>query len=502
VTALRESIIVAELAEIFLQACRDSRFSIRSSGPRLDMAQLQQQVARLRLQLRAQGRQTGDVVLFHGQQGAAAFVTFWACALEALVFAPLDTSWPGFLLHKACARLRPASVLAEFPAELPWHELLPDCPVLSPRADAFADVAAVAAVAAPGDAPAVCLCTSGSTGDPKIVVLSRAALVHSAARVAAVFDWQPGETLLNLPEPHTMSGLRNAFLVAPLLGMHWVALPSRQRGYLFDLLAVMKEAEVQRLVAAPLLLRQFNLLGRRLPREDMAALRAVYCTGADLHAAEVRRFHDEKGIPVINYYGLTETVGICLSQDPQRWSVDDDSLGWPVGGEARLVDAAGQDAEEGELQVRLPHAAPFYLDDAEATARLLEGEWLRTGDLMRRDGDGRYRLLGRTGLFIKTTTTECVSPQEIEAVLEQHPAVSEAAVMGVADAHGGERIVALLVHAAETMAENWEHELGDFVRRHLGPARVPSRFHRVAVLPRSSNGKILRKQLSGLLNEA
>lgn len=495
---------MAELADIFLQACRDGGFAISSSSPasRCGMTQLQQQVGRLRLQLRAQGRQAGDVVLFHGQQGAAAFTAFWACVLEALVFAPVDTAWPAFLLRKTCRRLKPACVLAETPGEAPWHELLPGCPVLSPLTEGSSVTAGLEPVAASAEAAVVCLCTSGSTGDPKIVVLSRAALVHSAERVATAFGWQRGESLLNLPEPHTMSGLRNAFLVAPWLGMHWVALPSRQRGHLFDVLAVIRETAVQRLVAAPLLLRQINLLGRRLPREDLAALRAVYCTGADLHAPEVLRFHDEKGIPVINYYGLTETVGICLSQDLQRWSADDPSLGWPVGGEVRLVDAEGHEGEEGELQVRLPHAPPFYLDDAEATALLFDGAWLRTGDIMRRDGQGRYHLLGRTGLFIKTTTTECVSPQEIEAVLERHPAVSEAAVMGIADAHGGERVVALLVHAAEAMADNWERELGDFVRQHLGPARVPSRFQAVSGLPRSSNGKILRKQLSGLLNEA
>lgn len=494
-----------ELTEILTQACRDGRFVLGTvdSAQTLGGDALRQEVERLRARLRAAACPPGAVVLFHGEQGAAAFCAFWACVLEALVFAPVDPAWPEFLLGRTCARLHPACVVAERPGDQPWHRLLPGCAVLAaedPAASAIASTPVPPVPAAPA-APALLLCTSGSTGDPKIVVLSREVLADSARRVAGAFGWEAGEVLLNLPEPHTMSGLRNALIVAPLLGMHWLVLPPRQRPHLFALLEVISSRRVNRLVAAPLLLRQINLLGDRVPREGLASLRAVYCTGADLHPAEVRRFHAQQGVTVINYYGLTETAGLCLSQDPGHWTAADDSLGWPVGCEARLVDADGvlpPGPGKGELQVRMAGAAPHYLADAAATALLHDGDWIRTGDLMRRDEQGRYRLLGRTSLFIKTTSTDCVSPQEIEAVLEQHPAVLEAAVAGRADAHGGERIEALLV-LREGIAGDWEREMADFVRERLGAGRVPRRFQPAATIPRNASGKILRKQLSELI---
>ena len=358
-------------------------------------------------------------------------------------------------------------------------------------------------VPVPPTASAAYLCTSGSTGTPKIVVLSHAALAGSAQRVVDTFGWRTDEVLLNLPEPHTMSGLRNALITAPLVGIRSIALPSRDRSTVFDVVRVVHEHAVTRLVAAPLLLRQINLMGRRIPPAHLASLRAVYCTGADLHIAEIQLFHGTTGVPVINYYGLTESAGICLSQRTRRWSPGDGSLGWPVGVETRLVDEAGNvldDGSAGELQIRMPEPAPHYLDDPVATASLYTGEWLRTGDIMRRDSQGRHFLLGRTGFFINSVTTERISPQQIEAVLERHPIVCEAAVAGVADLHGGERIVAILVTRGGELSLATKRELAEFVSSRLGPSHVPSRFELTTALPRAATGKLLRRKLVELVS--
>lgn len=460
-----------------------------------------------------QGAKAGDAVMFQGDQGLPALVLFWACAAEAMVFVPVDAGWPDYLLRKAVARTAPSLVVVEDECLPAWRAMtdirapvaVSALPMLQPSTAASVAAPSVAAAHAglTPETPAVYLFTSGSAGEPKAVVLSHAALVRSGALVVATFGWQPGERLLNLADPHTMSGLRNAFVSAPMAGMTWVCAPRKLRDSAFALLECVGSAQSQRMVAAPILLRHVNLLGARIADDTFASLKALYCTGADLNVDEVRRFHARFGIPVINYYGLTETVGLCLSQDLDDWSPDDASLGRPVGCDVRLVAENGAEAgpgEAGELQVLLPHPMSGYLDDTAATEAAFDGPWLRTGDLVHRDADGRIRIVGRSGSFIKTLGTEKVQPQEIEAVLQQCPGVAEAAVLGWTDPAGGERIAALIVAMADADVDALsDGALAAFVRERLGVARVPSLFRRIQRIPRSANGKILRMQLGDLV---
>jgi len=452
----------------------------------------------------AEGIAPGQRVLFCGEQGLPAFVAFWAAMAVGAVFVPVDPAWPEFMCRKAIGKIRPRLAVVEALDENRlWQRLaaeLPTC-TINPAGALLTQVARSpfqAAIIA-SEAPAACLFTSGSTGDPKAVVLSRQALLNSAALVVQTFAWQAGERLLNLPDPHTMSGLRNALLAAPMAGMTWVCAPKPARANVFSLLGVLDSAQAQRVVAAPLLLRHINLLGDRVDKEVLAATRAFYCTGTDLSRAEVLAFYQRFSIPVVNYYGLTETVGLCLSQKLENWSPEDASIGWPVGCQMRLLDEQGQpaaDGEVGELQVRLQYPMSCYFEDAAATAERFDGDWLRTEDLVRCDAEGRVIIVGRRSNFIKTMSTEKVQPQEIEAVIEQYAGVAEAAVCGLPDPVGAERIAALLVASAEcTEAARKGSTLAEFVSERLGQARTPSVFRWVNAIPRNASGKILRKQL-------
>lgn len=502
------------LHSIFRDICSSNRFSIEFAfgGDAVSCGDFVQRVDDCRVRLAAVGLGVGETVVYHGDQGLSALVVFWASVLEGAVFAPVDAGWPGYMLEKVSKMARPVVAIVDDELMPAW-QALPAAPTLIPVstldfASGLMPPAGQARCPRPiiGISPAVpaaYLFTSGSTGEPKAVVLSHAALARSARLAIETFAWKSGERLLNLADPHTMSGLRNAFVAAPLAGMAWICAPKQDRDNVFALLECIERSQVQRMVAAPILLRHLNLLGSRIPAAALASLKALYCTGADLSADEVGRFHASFGIPVVNYYGLTETVGLCLSQDVDDWSVHDESVGRPVGCEVRIVNDAGAAAlpgEVGELQVRLDFPMSGYLQDPAATSDIFDGPWLRTGDLVEQDADGRIRIVGRRGNFIKTLGTEKVQPQEIEAVLEQCPGVAEAAVFGWADPAGGERIVALIVNTDDHCGRSLQDGgLADFVRGRLGAARVPGVFRRIAAIPRSANGKILRKQLRDLI---
>ncbi len=443
----------------------------------------------------------GAVVLHQAPQHRDGLILFWAAMARGAVFVPIDPSWPEPLLRQAAGGLDPRMIAASGERLEVLKRVFPNARPIEIGGDATWSGAHPPAVLAdmPEAAPGAYLFTSGSTGTPKAVVLSRGALATSARLAAETFGWDRREVLINLAEPHTMSGLRNAFIAAPAAGMDWRPQPPAERFDVFALAERLEETGCQRLVAAPSLLRLFALMGSRIEPSALAKLKAVYCTGATLAGQDAAKFHDRFGVPVIDYYGLTETAGLCLSQEVEGWAPGQGSLGRPVGCEVRLM-SEGREAEEGELQIRSPQLMSGYLGDPEATAARFDGEWLRTGDLVRRRPDGAYELVGRLDAFIKTAAAERVHPREIEDALTAHAAVAEAAVLGLAEGGGPERICALVVtHAGAPVPADLADQLAAYVAERLGAARRPNRVRIVERLPRSAAGKLIRADLERLL---
>ena len=153
------------------------------------------------------------------------------------------------------------------------------------------------------------------------------------------------------------------------------------------------------------------------------------------------------GAPLAEEYGTAECVSIMGASGLET---PHGSVGRPYPGvEVRLLDGAGREVPQGaigELAVRSPGIMLGYLDDRDATAAVLRDGWYHTGDSARRDAAGYYYILGRRGLLINVGGSK-VAPEEVEAVLERHPAVREAVVVPQPDARRGEVVKAIVVPA-------------------------------------------------------
>jgi fatty-acyl-CoA synthase len=147
-------------------------------------------------------------------------------------------------------------------------------------------------------------------------------------------------------------------------------------------------------------------------------------------------------------------------------------------------------SEESELLVRGPNVFPGYWRNAEATAEALRDGWLHTGDIAERDGEGFYRIRGRLKDMV-ISGGENVYPAEVEEVLAAHPAVVEAAVVGVPDERWGEVCAAFVVLREEV----GEDELRAFVGERLAKFKRPKSFHVVDALPRNALGKVQKDEL-------
>jgi acyl-CoA synthetase (AMP-forming)/AMP-acid ligase II len=339
---------------------------------------------------------------------------------------------------------------------------------------------------------ALLMYTSGTTGRPKGVMLTQGNLAANARAIAAEHALTPQDRVLGvLPLYHI-----NAFAVtmlAPLASGGSVAVAPRFSAQRFWSQAI--ESRCTWINVVPTIIA-FLLEGGQPPRDMLSRIRFCRSASAALSPAHLRAFEKRFGIGVIETMGLTETVAPSFSNplDPAQRRIG--SVGRACGGEARVIDAEGRpapDGTSGEIAVRGPHVMRGYYKNPEATAAAFTADgWLRTGDLGHRDAEGFFFVTGRIKeLIIKGG--ENIAPREIDEVLLRHPAVLDAAAVGMPDEHYGQEILAGVVLREGQRVE--EAALRAFCEQHLGRYKTPKVFRFLPELPRGPSGKVQRLKL-------
>jgi benzoate-CoA ligase len=231
-----------------------------------------------------------------------------------------------------------------------------------------------------------------------------------------------------------------------------------------------------------------------LPKRAEVALRLVSSAGEALPAELGERFQAHFGVPIVDGIGSTEMLHIFLSNRP--YTVRYGTTGWPVPGYA--IELRGDDGrpvpdgEPGDLYIQGPSAAMMYWGNRAKTRETFQGGWTKSGDKYVRNADGTYTYSGRSDDMLKVSGIY-VSPFEVEATLIQHPAVLEAAVVGVPDVEGLTKTKAYVV--LKPGASATEHELKAFVKDRLAPYKYPRNIEFIAELPKTATGKIQRFRL-------
>jgi benzoate-CoA ligase len=236
------------------------------------------------------------------------------------------------------------------------------------------------------------------------------------------------------------------------------------------------------------------LASPNLPARHEVALRLVSSAGEALPAELGERFKAHFGIDIVDGIGSTEMLHIFISNRPDR--VRYGSTGWVVPGyQIELRGEDGQpvpDGEIGDLYIQGPSAAMMYWGNRTKTRETFQGGWTKSGDKYVKNADGSYTYGGRSDDMLKVSGIY-VSPFEVEATLVQHPAVLEAAVIGVPDAEGLTKTKAFVVLKAG--GEATADELKAFVKDKLAPYKYPRQIEFVHELPKTATGKIQRFKL-------
>jgi len=228
---------------------------------------------------------------------------------------------------------------------------------------------------------------------------------------------------------------------------------------------------------------------------DVTSVRLAGSGAAKLAVAVADRVRARFGFDVREGYGLTETSPIAALA--VGTAAPPGSIGRPVPGvEMRLVDEHDDDVlvgDEGEILVRGPNVFAGYWNDPTATASVLSPDgWLRTGDVAVIDQRGYLSLVDRVKDLIIVSGFN-VYPAEVEDVLETHPAVARAAVMGAADARTGEKVHAFVVARKGSSLNG--HDLIEFASKQLARYKCPTKVNVVEALPESITGKVKRRAL-------
>lgn len=344
---------------------------------------------------------------------------------------------------------------------------------------------------------AVLTYTSGTTGVPKGAMNTHTNLVFNAQTFRDWVGLDANDTILGVAPLFHITGLVGHVCASLLTGCPLVLAHRFEPRVVMD--AIREHRPTFTIGSITVFISLSSLEG--VTWQDWSSFRVLYSGGAPIAPAVVDGFEAKTGRYLHNCYGLTETssvthmvpLGTRAPVDPGSGAL---SVGVPVS--STMVRVLSENGDEvpagtlGEIVSAGPQVVPGYWHKPEATAESLPGGELRTGDVGFMNEQGWFFVVDRTKDMINAAGYK-VWPREVEDVLYGHPAVREAAVVGVPDAYRGETVKAYV--SLKPGAEAGERELIDFAKQRMAAYKYPRSVEILAELPKTATGKILRREL-------
>lgn len=480
----------------------------------LTYAELDLEARRFASFLQSLGVTRGEVVICYASQGLTAALAHLAAYQLGAIIAPLSLLYGRDTLRHAMRDSRAPVVVTTRSA---WDALpglrdeLPDLRTVIVAGAAHADEVAVddyrnhAPLKAPAQTrandPALLLYTSGSTGLPKGILHAHRLVLGYLASVSMFYELQmrePGQVLWTPSDWSWIAGIVNVQMTGWFFGHTVVAGQGRfTPDWVFGFLA---EHGVTHTFLTPTALKRMAQVASPRQRWPGLKLRAIGTGGEPCPSAVLDWSLKELGVPINEFYGLTEVnhlVGNCRQLYPAKPG----SMGRAYPGHhLAILDDDGRPmtaGQVGQIAARRNDPTLFleYWNQPERTASMFSGDWVLTGDYAKIDEDGYFWYEGRRDDLIKSAGYR-IGPAEVEDTLVSHPAVEEAAVVGIADPERGQAVKAFVRLAAGCLpSEALADELRLHVKTNLAAYKFPRIIEFVDQFPLTSTGKISRKDL-------
>jgi len=345
--------------------------------------------------------------------------------------------------------------------------------------------------------------TSGTTGRPKGAIHVHEAVVAHHATGKYALDFQPGDVFWCTADPGWITGTSYG-IISPLTNGITLIVDEAE----FDAerwYRILREQNVSVWYTAPTAIRMLVRIGEGfIPKGTFDNVRFLASVGEPLNPEAVVWSQQHYGKPFHDNWWQTETGGIMIANIAAE-DIKPGSMGRPVPGVvAAIVERCADGVRvletpmtSGELALKRGWPSMFrgYLHEEERYRKNFVGDWYLTGDLAMRDEDGYFWFVGRGDDVIKSAG-HLIGPFEVESALLEHPAVAEAAVVGIPDPVAGETVKAFVaLKPGFEPGEDLRKEIHALVRKRLGPAIAPKDIAFRAGLPRTRSGKIMRRLL-------
>jgi fatty-acyl-CoA synthase len=478
------------------------RIAVDDRGVQLSYRALDARATALAEALRTAGFGIGDRIATVTGNSSDQVVLFFACAKAGVVLVPLSWRLSPVELASHLTASRPALLLVEdeFTSLADAaYALLVDGP---PRSTLGARGIESRVPPARGgsterravrdDDPLLLIFTAGTLGTPKGAILSHANCFWTNLALSRTAELTSADVVLAVMPQYHVGGWNIQPLLAWWVGATVVLERTFDAGRVLQLIPDRGITTMMGVPANYLFLAEHpDFAGTSL-----GALRHAIVGGASMPEPLLRTWHS-RGVALTQGYGLTEASPnvLCLPDEDARTKVGLAGKPYPHVEVAVADPVTGEQfsgAATGELLVRGPSVFSGYFEQPDETALALRSGWLHTGDLVERDSDGYYRVIDRIK-DIYISGGESIAPAEIESVLFGHPAVADAAVIGVPDERWGEVGVAYIV-ARRGVATDAE-DLTAWLRERIARFKVPHGIRFVDSIPRSAANKILRRSL-------
>ncbi len=483
----RRPATVLDVLDRTVRRCPDAVAFTEPSGTSVTYAGFAGRVETAATSLRSRGLVPGDAVAVASGNTLDLAVLLFACARAQLVMVGLNTrlappQW-AYMTDRMQARLSLAApaFLADLPGALPLADVL---------AEARARDWAYTVAERPAEASTYAVVfTSGTTGRPKASQVVHRASVHSAMSYQRVLQLQPGDVTAVLFPMYYISAMHAHVLPSMLAGAQCLLIDTVSPREYVDLLH-------RHAVAWAYAVPSWWRLCLRVPElAGLPHLRALGAGGApfgeDLVAGLRSRL---PGVRLHDVYGLSETHSPGTLLHDHEFADRPGSVGRPVDcmeAQVRSEDGAVlPPGEPGELFLRGSLVTTGYAHEPEATAALVTDGWMRTGDVARIDADGYVFVLDRLKDMINRGGTK-IFPAELEELLRRHPAIDDAAVLGVPDPLAGEAVAAWVV-ASQPLTSG---DVRAWVREGMADYAAPKVVEVVDALPRGATGKTDKRAL-------
>jgi fatty-acyl-CoA synthase len=479
-----------------------SAIAVDDRGLALSYRELGQRSAALADRLLAHGFQPGERIATLTGNSADQVVLFFACARAGLVLVPLSWRLTPAELAGQLADAEPALLCIEEEFEVTARAALGQ--LARPVATSRLGVAGIETTLPPGrsepaparpvadDDPLLMIYTSGTVNRPRAAVLSHANCFWTSLSLSRTLELDRHDVVLSvLPQFH-VGGWTVQALLAWWTGACVVLERTFDAGRVLRLISENRITTMMGVPANYLFLAQHP----EFADADLSSLRYAVVGGAPMPEALLRTWL-ARGVRLVQGYGLTEASPnvLCLMPEDAGSRLGSAGTPYPHVDVAVADPVSGELLEgpaHGELLVRGPNVFSGYWRDPQASAFILRGGWLHTGDLVHRDADGYFRIVDRVD-DVYISGGENISPVEVESVLFEHRAVADVAVVGQADERWGEVGLAYVVMRAGCHTDG--EELLAHCRARLAGYKVPRKVIFVDELPRSSVGKVLRRAL-------